>query len=91
MHKPIEMSSRLFNLLPHIIIAIEVEDIGHEIQRVLVVLYVGIEPCQVEAVGQIVFIDFAKIFVASRGHELFDPRVNIIEQARCQNTAVCRI
>jgi len=64
------MPRRLLDLLPHIIIAVEVENISNKVKGVLIVLDVGIESSQIEAVGEIVFIDFAKVFVASRRDEL---------------------
>jgi hypothetical protein len=43
MDQAVEMPSRLLNLLPHILIAVKVEDISDKIKGVLVVLDVGIE------------------------------------------------
>ena len=64
------MTGRLFNLFTHIIVTVEVEDVGDEVEGILVVLDVGVEACQVEAVGEVVFVDFAKVFVTAGGYEL---------------------
>ena len=64
------MTGGLFNLFTHIIVAVEVEDVGDEVEGILVVLDVGVEACQVEAVGEVVFVDFAKVFVTAGGYEL---------------------
>ena len=64
------MTGGLFNLFTHIIVAVEVEDVGDEVKGILVVLNVGVEACQVEAVGEVVFVDFAKVFVTAGGYEL---------------------
>ena len=69
-HKAIKMSGRLFYRFSHLIIAVEIKDIGHKIQRILVVLDIGIQSSQIEAVCQVVFVDLAKVFVATRGYEL---------------------
>ena len=60
------MSRGFLNLLSHLVIAIEIEDIGDEIESVLVILDVGVEACQVEAVGEVVLIDFAEVFISAR-------------------------
>lgn len=70
MNQAVEMPGRLLDLVTHIIIAVEVKDISDKIKSVLVVLNVCIESCQVEPVCEVVFIDFAIVFVASRRDEL---------------------
>jgi hypothetical protein len=70
MHKTVEMSGTLLNLLAHVIIDLHVKDIGHQIQRILVVLDFSVKASQVEAVGEIVFVDFAVILIAARRDEL---------------------
>ena len=64
------MPGRLLNLITHIIIAVEVKNVSDEIKSVLVVLDVSIEPRQVEPVCEVVFVNFAIIFVAPRRNEL---------------------
>ena len=59
------MPRRLLYLLSHIIIAIEVENISHQVERVLVVLNIGIQPSKIESVCEIVLIDFAEVFIAA--------------------------
>lgn len=60
------MAGRFLDLLTHLIIAVEVEDIGDKVESILVVLNVSVEAGEVEAVGQIVFIDLAEVFIAPR-------------------------
>ena len=59
------MSRRFLDLLSHIIVTVEVEDIGDEVKGVLIVLDIRIEPSQIEAVCEIIFVDFAEVFIAS--------------------------
>ena len=66
MHQTIQMTGRLLDLLPHLIVTVQIEDIGDKVEGVLVVLNIGVEACKVEAVGEIVFVDFAKVLVAAR-------------------------
>lgn len=70
MYQAIQVPCRLFNGFPHVIVAVEVEYICDEVERVLVVLNFGVQTSQVEAVGEVVFVDFAKVFIASGGDEL---------------------
>jgi hypothetical protein len=58
------MPCRLLYLLPHIIVAIKVEHIGYEVERILVVLNFGVEAREVEAVGEILLVDLAKVLVS---------------------------
>lgn len=51
MNQPIEMTSGLLNLLAHVIIAIKVEDIGDKVEGILIILDVGVEAGEIEAVG----------------------------------------
>lgn len=64
------MSCGLLDVLPHFIVTFQVEDVSDQFKRVLVVIKVGIKSCQIEAVGEVIFIDLAKVFVASRRDEL---------------------
>lgn len=59
------MPSRLLNRLTHLVVAVEVKHIGDQVQCILVVLDLGVETCQVEPVGEVVFVDFAKVLVAT--------------------------
>lgn len=70
MHQPIQMSRGLLDRLAHIILAVEVEDISDEIEGILVILDFCVEACEVEAVGEVFFVDLAEVFVAARGDEL---------------------
>ena len=65
MHQPVQMPCRLLDGFAHLIVAIQVEDIGDKVEGILVVLNLGVEARQVEAVGQVVFVNLAKVLVAS--------------------------
>lgn len=74
MYKPVEMTCGLLDLLAHVIVAVEVKDISDKVESVLVVLDVGVEAGKVEAVGEVIFIDFAEVFVTAGGDELHKRR-----------------
>lgn len=65
------MPGRLLDLVTHIIIAVEVKHVSDKIKSVLVVLNICIESRQIEPVCEVVFVDFAIVFIASRRDELF--------------------
>lgn len=45
------MSCALFDLLAHIVVDLHVENVGHEVERILIVLHFRVQPREVEAVG----------------------------------------
>ena len=51
-------------MFPHVIVAVEVEDICDKVESILVVLDLGVEPGKVESVGEIFFVYFAKVLIA---------------------------
>jgi len=59
------MAGGLFNLLAHLVIALNVEDVGDELEGVLVVLDFGLQAGEVEAVGEVVFVYLAEVLVAA--------------------------
>ena len=59
-------------MFAHVIIAVEVKHVGDQVKRILVVLYFGVQTCEVEAVGKVFFVDLAKVLVPARGYELFE-------------------
>lgn len=69
-HQAIEMPCGLLDLLPHVVIAVKVEDIRHQIQRILIVLHFCVQARKVEAIRQVLFVNLAEVLVASRGDEL---------------------
>jgi hypothetical protein len=71
MHQAVQVTRRLLYLLPHVIVAVEVEDVCDEVERVLVVLNFSIKAREVEAVSQVLFVDFAEVLIAARGDELY--------------------
>lgn len=70
MHEAIQVPRRLLDGLAHLIVALEIKDIGDEIQGILVILDFRVKARQVEPVGEVVFVDFAKVLVAPRRDEL---------------------
>lgn len=64
------MPGRFFYRLAHLVVAVEIEDVGHQVQRILVVLDLGVEARQVEAVRQILLVDLAEVLVAAGRDEL---------------------
>jgi hypothetical protein len=64
------MPCRLFYLLSHVIVAVEVEDVCYEVERILVILDFGVEACEVETVGKVLFVNLTEVFVPSRRYEL---------------------
>ena len=60
------MSSRLLDLLPHIIVAVEVKKVRDEIQSILIELNFGVETSQVESIRQVLFVNLAEVLVAAR-------------------------
>ncbi len=70
MDEPIQVSCRFLDLFSHLIVAVEVEDICHQLECILIVLHLGVEAGQIESIGKIVFVNLAEVFVATRRYEL---------------------
>lgn len=70
MNQTVEMPCGLLDLLPHIVIAVQVEDISDKVKSVLIVLDVRIETSKVEAIREIVLVDLAEVLVSSGRDEL---------------------
>ena len=66
------MPRRLLDLFPHIIVAVEIENVRYQIEGILVVLHFGVQAGKVEAVGKILFVNLAKIFVSPGRYELLN-------------------
>ena len=69
-HEAVQVPRRLLDLLAHLIVAVEVEDVGHEVEGILVVLNLGVQPSKIEAVGQVLLVDLAEVLVPPRRNEL---------------------
>lgn len=65
MDEAVKMSSRLFYLLSHLILAIDIKNICNKVQGVGIVLNFGVETSEVKPVGKVLLIDVAKVLVAS--------------------------
>lgn len=66
MDEAIKVTSRLLDLLPQIIVGIKVENVGHQVQSILVVGDLGVQAREVESVCQVILVDFAEVFISSR-------------------------
>lgn len=64
------MPCRLLYLFAHLIVAVEIEHVGDEVQGVLVVCDISVQAGEIEAVGEVIFINFAKILIAAGGDKL---------------------
>lgn len=69
-NKAVKVPGRFLDCLAHLIVAVEVEDVGDEVKCVLVVLDLGVESSQVEPVGEVVLVDLAEVLISSRRYEL---------------------
>ena len=68
------MPCRFLDLLSHVIVTVQVKDISDEVKSVLIILDIRVEPGKVEAVCEIVFVDLAKVLIATRRDELHTDR-----------------
>jgi hypothetical protein len=66
----VQVAGRLLDGLAHLVVAVEVEHVGHEVQCILVVLDLGVEARQVEAVRKILLVNLAEVLIAAQRDEL---------------------
>lgn len=59
------MPCGFLNLLSHIVVHFHVEYICDQVQSILVILDFRIEASEVEAISQVILVDFAKVLVAA--------------------------
>ena len=64
------MASRFLNLLARIIVAVEIEDVGDEVKRILIVWHFGIQAGEVEAVREIFLVYLTEILVSPGRNKL---------------------
>lgn len=64
------MPRGLFDLFSHVIVAVKVEDVGDQVEGVLVVLDLGVETREIEAIRQVFLVDLTKVLVSPRGYKL---------------------
>lgn len=69
-YEAVEVAGRLLYGFSHVIVAVEVEDIGDQIEGILIVLDFRVKAGQVETIGKIVLVDLAEVLVAARRDEL---------------------
>jgi len=88
MHQSIKVASALLDLLPHVVVDFHVEDVGHEVEGILVVLHFCVQSSQVEAIREVVLIDFAEVFIAACCDKLkydqhtFSQKITIFTKSR---------
>ena len=82
-HQAVQVPRRLLNLLPHVVVAVKVEHVSNEVERILVVLDLGVEAREVEAVRQVLLVDLAKVFVAAGRYKLRVSVSNVLSNRRC--------
>ena len=70
MHQTVEVACTVFNLLAHVVVDFHVEDIGHQVQGILVVVHLRVKAGEVEAVCEVVLVDLTEVFVAPCCYEL---------------------
>lgn len=94
MNQAVQVSCRLLNLLADLVVAVKVEDVGDQVQGILIVLDLRLQTRQVETVGQVLLIDLAKVLVTARGDEPVPPvgcvvgvglRVIVVHWARARS------
>lgn len=64
MDQSVKMTSALLDLLSHIVIDLHVEDVCNEVKCILIVLNLGVQTGQVEAIREIVLVNLAKVLIA---------------------------
>ena len=69
-YQTVKMSSGLFYLFSHLLVAVQVKNICNQVERILIILYLSVQICKIESIGKVVFVDVAKVFVAARRDEL---------------------
>lgn len=64
------MTGRFLDGLAHFIVAVEIKDIGDEVECILVILNFCVQAGEIEAICEVVLVDLAEILVSSGGYEL---------------------
>lgn len=78
------MACRLFYRLSHVIFTVELENVGDQIQSMLIVVNLSLQTSEIEAICEVFLVNLAKILVASRRNELSE---NV---SRCPNELISR-
>ena len=65
MNQSIEVTGGFFDLLTQIVVGIKVENVSHKVKGVLVVGNLGVQPGEVKPIGQVILVDFAKVFITA--------------------------
>ena len=78
MYQAVEMPGGLLDLFSHVIVAVEVEDVCDQVQRILIVLDLRVESGEVETICEIFFVYFAEILISPRRDEPIPPITRII-------------
>ena len=65
MNQTVEVPCRLLELISHRLVTVEIFIVRYELQCLLVVGHFRIQRRKVKTISQIVFVDFAEVFVTS--------------------------
>lgn len=80
-HESVQMACALLDLFPHVVVDLHVENVCDEVEGILVILYFCVQASQVESVREIVFVNFAEVFVATCRNELEETSVSFLRSA----------
>lgn len=61
----VEVAGGLLDRVPHLLVTVDFEGVRDQVQGMLVVLDFRIQPGQVEAIQNVVFVNLAEVFVAA--------------------------
>lgn len=64
------MACALLDLVPHVVVDFHIEDVCDEIESILIVLNLGVQTSEIEAIRQVVFVDLTEVFIAAGRYEL---------------------
>lgn len=63
MHKSVEVACCFLDLFAELVASVQVEDIGHKIQGILIIGNLRVQARKVEAIGKVFFVDLAEVLV----------------------------
>ena len=59
------MSCGLLDLIPHVIVAIKVKHVCHQVQCILIILNVGIQSSEIESIREVILVYLTEVLVAT--------------------------
>lgn len=92
MHQSVEVACALLDLLPHVVVDLHVENVGYQVEGILVVLHFCVQSSQIEAICEVVLVDLAEVFIAACRYELEDKcQRKSLEDNQFSLAKACRI